>query len=66
MIFNARGVVPYYLDRYFEQKNIKETTRRKILETLKKGKADFLSFSYYMSNISEYQGEPMKFTGLAS
>ena len=60
----CKGVVPYYLDRYFEQKNIKRNYSPEDIETLKKGKADFLSFSYYMSNISEYQGEPMKFTGL--
>ena len=58
------GTVPYYLERYFEQKNIKRNYSPEDIETLKNGKVDFLSFSYYMSNISEYQGEPMKFTGL--
>lgn len=59
----CKGVVPYYLDRYFEQKNIKRNYSPECIETLKKGKR-FPVIQYYMSNISEYQGEPMKFTGL--
>lgn len=60
----ATGKVPYYLDRYFEQKDIVRHYSEEDLETLKNGTVDFISFSWYMSNVSEYQGEPMKFTGL--
>ena len=58
------GKVPYYLDRYFEQKGIIRNYNKEDLETLSKGTVDFISISWYMSNVSEYQGEPMKFTGL--
>ena len=60
----CKGVVPYYLDRYFAQKKIVRDYSEEDIEVLKKGKVDFISCSWYMSNISEYQGEPMKFTGL--
>lgn len=60
----CKGKVPYYLDRYFEQKNIIRNYSNEDLKIIEKGKVDFISFSWYMSNVSEYQGEPMKFTGL--
>lgn len=60
----CKGKVPYYLDRYFEQQNIIRNYSNEDLELIEKGKVDFISFSWYMSNVSEYQGEPMKFTGL--
>ena len=60
----CKGKVPYYLDRYFEQMNIERKYSQDDLKVLEKGKVDFISFSWYMSNISEYQGEPMKPTGL--
>ncbi len=60
----CKGSIPYYLDRYFAQKGITRNYSEEDLEILRKGTVDFISFSWYMSNISEYQGEPMKFTGL--
>lgn len=60
----CKGTVPYYLDRYFQQKGIVRDYSEEDLAVLQKGTVDFISFSWYMSNISEYQGEPMKFTGL--
>ena len=44
--------------------NIERKYSEDDLKALEKGKVDFISFSWYMSNISEYQGEPMKPTGL--
>lgn len=60
----CRGEVPYYLDRYFESKGIVRNYTKEDLGVLKKGTVDFISFSWYMSHISQYHGEPMTITGL--
>jgi 6-phospho-beta-glucosidase len=60
----CKGEVPSYLDRYFESKGIVRDYDGADLEALRAGRVDFISFSYYMSNISEYKGEPFEMTGL--
>lgn len=60
----CKGEIPYYLNKYFNQKDIIRDYTKEDIDDLKKGKVDFISFSWYLSNISEYQGDPMKFTGL--
>ena len=60
----CKGKVPFYLDRYFAQKGIIRNYSEDDLKALKEGAVDFITISWYMSNISEYNGEPMKFTGL--
>ncbi len=60
----AKGEIPYYLDSYFSSKDIVRDYSESDLKDIKEGTIDFISFSWYLSNISEYQGEPMKFTGL--
>ena len=56
----CKGIIPYYLDRYFEEKNIQRPYDEEDLRVLAEGTVDFVSFSWYMSNISAYQGEPMQ------
>ena len=60
----CKGTIPYYLDRYFEQKNIQRPYDEEDLRVLAEGTVDFVSFSWYMSNISAYQGEPMQRSAL--
>lgn len=46
------GEYPFYLKRYFKEKNINIDMQPGDLEILKNGTVDFVSFSYYMSNIA--------------
>ena len=47
----VRGYYPSYSWRYFEEHNVKLQMEPGDLEDIKKGKVDFYTFSYYMSNI---------------
>jgi 6-phospho-beta-glucosidase len=59
------GKVPYYLDRYFAEHGIVRKYDDLDLKQLKAGTVDFISFSYYMSNVSTYvPGDRMEFSGL--
>lgn len=60
----CKGVVPYYLDRYFSSQGIVRDYTNADFKDLKEGTVDFISISWYMSNVSEYKGEPFKPTGL--
>lgn len=62
----CKGKVPYYLDRYFEENNIKRDYTEEDLKNLREGTVDFISISWYMSNVSTYDGESLKRTGLLS
>ena len=48
----ARGFYPEYMDRYFERFNITIPWENGDQEILKEGTVDFLSFSYYFSQVS--------------
>ena len=47
----VRGYYPSYSWRYFEEHDVKLQMEPGDLEDIKKGKVDFYTFSYYMSNI---------------
>ena len=47
----VRGAYPSYSWRYFEEHDVKLQMEPGDLEDIKKGKVDFYTFSYYMSNI---------------
>lgn len=46
----VRGEYPYYMERYFEENNIKIKMEDEDKEVLKEGTVDFYTFSYYMTN----------------
>ncbi len=46
----ARGEYPYYMKRFFEEKNIEIKMEEGDAQILKEGIIDFYTFSYYMSN----------------
>ncbi len=48
----ARGYYPEYMNRFFEQKNVKIELEPNDAELLKNNTVDFVSFSYYFSQIS--------------
>lgn len=56
----CRGEYPYYMQRYLKEHHISIKMETDDLETLKNGTVDFISFSYYMSNLSQYTGTQMK------
>lgn len=45
----VRGYYPSYMDRYFEEHNIKIEIKDNDLEIIKNGCVDYYTFSYYMS-----------------
>lgn len=53
-----RGAYPSFAKRMWEQENITLKTEPQDAEDLRKGEADFLAFSYYMSSVvTTHQGE---------
>lgn len=46
----VRGEYPYYMERYFEENNIKIKMEDEDKEVLKEGTVDFYTLSYYMTN----------------
>lgn len=58
-----RGYYPAYINRYFEQHNIKLQIEDGDLEVLKKYTTDFLAFSYYMSSVVSADPEDNKMVG---
>lgn len=48
----ARGKYPRYIHRYFEQSNVNIAMEEGDLEILQNGTVDFVSFSYYFSQVS--------------
>lgn len=46
----VRGTYPYYASRFFEENNIHIQMLPEDAQTLKEGRVDFYTFSYYMSN----------------
>ena len=62
----CRGMIPHYLDRYFLSHGITVDYTDDDLETIKNGKVDFVSFSYYRTNTSSYRGEELEMPTLFS
>jgi len=58
-----RGYYPSYINRYFEDNNIKIEMEDGDLELIKKYTTDFLAFSYYMSGVTSADPEDNKMTG---
>lgn len=58
----AKGVYPYYIKGYFEEKNISIKMEEDDLEFIKTYPADFIGFSYYMSMISSARADEMELT----
>ncbi len=56
----VRGEYPHYAKRYFEENNIKVAFEEGDSEILKKGCADFYSFSYYCSGCASADPEIKK------
>lgn len=48
----VRGIYPEYMERYFDLKNIEVKMQPGDQQILQKGTADFISFSYYFTQIS--------------
>lgn len=48
----ARGEYPWYMKRYFEERNIQLDITEEDLDVMKKNTVDFLAFSYYYSNVA--------------
>ncbi len=60
----VRGEYPSYMDRYFEENNIKVNFDKDDKEILKNGTVDFYTFSYYMSNcVAASDGDKQKTGG---
>ncbi|MDR2868820.1 MAG: family 1 glycosylhydrolase [Deferribacteraceae bacterium] len=57
-----RGEYPRYMERYFDENNIKITWRDGEKELLKANPADYLAFSYYMSCVSSAKKETAEHT----
>ena len=53
----CKGEYPYYMKRFFEQNNDVLPMQEGDEEVLKKGTVDFMSFSYYSSIVSGYNGD---------
>lgn len=51
----ARGTYPSYMNRFFDENNIKFNILNEDLEILKENSADFVSFSYYQSSVSSVE-----------
>lgn len=45
-----KGIYPWYIKKYFSEKNISIKCSKEEADILQKGKADFCGFSYYFSN----------------
>lgn len=56
----CKGEYPYYMKRFFEQNNVVLPMQEGDEEVLKKGTVDFMSFSYYSSIVSGYNGDSLK------
>lgn len=56
----AKGVYPYYMNKYFEEKNINIKMEKEDLEVIKEYNADFIGFSYYMSMISSAKADQLE------
>ncbi len=54
----VRGEYPYFIDRYFEENDIKVEMEEGDLDTIKNGTVDFISFSYYMSRTDKKEKTP--------
>ena len=60
----VRGEYPAYMNRYFEENNIKVNFDKDDKEILKNGTVDFYTFSYYMSNcVAASDGDKQKTGG---
>ena len=62
----CKGSIPHFLDRFFIDKGIEINYTDEELDILKKGKIDFISFSYYRTNTSIYRGEKLEIPTLFS
>ncbi|MHC1681852.1 MAG: glycoside hydrolase family 1 protein [Clostridiaceae bacterium] len=58
-----RGYYPSYINRYFEENNIKVEMEEGDLELIKNYPTEFLAFSYYMSSVTSAAPEDNKMTG---
>lgn len=47
----AKGYYPYYMNKFFEDNNVKLNITEKDKELLKENTCDFVSFSYYSSSV---------------
>lgn len=58
---HARGIIPNYIKKYWEEKNYKIEYTQEDLEILKEGTVDYIALSYYMSKavttLSDIEGE---------
>lgn len=54
------GEYPYYMKRFFEQNQIVLPIQPGDDDILKRGVVDFMSFSYYSSIVSGYEGDALK------
>lgn len=59
----VRGEYPRFMNRYFHDNGIELNFATDDEETLKQGKVDFLSFSYYMSTVTSNDEDITKATG---
>ncbi len=59
----CKGVYPFYMERYFKERNISFTITEEDRKILKKGVVDFYSFSYYMTNCISHDPESTKVSG---
>ena len=59
----VQGEYPYYTDRLFKELGIEIKMEAEDTATLKKGKVDFYSFSYYMSSCQTVDPEALKAHG---
>ncbi len=59
----VRGAYPFFAERFFEENGIKLDIKDGDLETLKDGKVDFYTFSYYMSSCASADPEVVKASG---
>lgn len=50
----VKGEYPYYMDRYFRENNIHIDMEEGDLELIKEGAVDFISISYYMTYVCQY------------
>lgn len=59
----ARGEYPSYMKRYFKKANVSLNIPQSDLQILKEGTVDFLSFSYYFSEVSTTEQDWEKTSG---
>lgn len=53
----AQGEYPYYMERFFEENDIRIDMLPEDRRILKEGTVDFISISYYMTYIMRYKGD---------